>query len=469
MSMSCSYYMEDVDTRELPQRFLKVFAVILSHSNYAPVLDAAARMKTRCGRCAITCPVYQSTGEARDIPCNRSELLLRIYRRYFTLAGNFKARFGDFFVLTEEYINRMAEEYYRCTACRRCKLDCPLGVDHGLITHLGRWILGEVGIVPKALVVATREQLEGDSHNTSAIPVPAMMDTCEFLVEDAAEGYSLKIEFPVDVENTEYLFFPAVSDYLLEPDTLMGNAAVMMATGGSWAIGSHDFDGINYGLFYSDRLLDRIVSAEVAEVRRLGAKKILIGECGHASRSAKVFAPTFCGGEDAPPVVNIMEYTYDQWKAGNLKLKPDVILERVTYHDPCNLARSGWITEQPREILKHICADYVEMTPNREENYCCGGGGGTVSIDEIREFRTMIGGRAKADQIRATGAAICVAPCANCKKQIAEVCEDHEIDVQVCGLHDLILKAIDAPEFMIVPGNGEGAEERPVAAEGGDA
>ncbi len=291
----------------------------------------------------------------------------------------------------------------------------------------------------------------------------------EFLVEDAAEGYSLKIEFPVDVENTEYLFFPAVSDYLLEPDTLMGNAAVMMATGGSWAIGSHDFDGINYGLFYSDRLLDRIVSAEVAEVRRLGAKKILIGECGHASRSAKVFAPTFCGGEDAPPVVNIMEYTYDQWKAGNLKLKPDVILERVTYHDPCNLARSGWITEQPREILKHICADYVEMTPNREENYCCGGGGGTVSIDEIREFRTMIGGRAKADQIRATGAAICVAPCANCKKQIAEVCEDHEIDVQVCGLHDLILKAIDAPEFMIVPGNGEGAEERTVAAEGGNA
>ena len=198
-------------------------------------------------------------------------------------------------------------------------------------------------------------------------------------------------------------------------------------------------------------MLDRIVSAEVAEVSRLKAKKILIGECGHASRSAKVFVPTFCGGDDAPPVVNIMEYTYDQWKAGKLKLKKDVIKERVTYHDPCNIARSGWITEQPREILKHICADFVEMTPNRQDNYCCGGGGGTVSIDEIRKFRTLTGGKAKADQIRATGRQDLVAPCANCKKQVAEVIEDHELDCRVSGLHDLILLALDAPEFMKVP------------------
>ena len=457
MAIACSYYLEDLDGRELPRRFLDAFAAILAHSNYAPVLDVAARMKARCGRCADTCPVYQVTREKRDIPCERSELLLRVYRRYFTLGGNLRSRLGDTFDLDDAYINRMAEEYYRCTACRRCKLECPLGVDHGLITHLARWILAEVGITPKALVVATREQLDGKTHNTSGIPAPAMMDTCEFLVEDCADEHQLKIDFPVDVAGAEYVFFPAVSDYLLEADTLMGNAAVMMATGASWTIGTHNFDGINYGLFYSDRLLDRIVSNEVAEVKRLGGRKILIGECGHASRSAKAFVPTFCGGEAAPPVINIMEYTHAQWKAGKLRLKPDVIKQRVTYHDPCNIARSGWITEQPRDILKHICTDFVEMTPNRTENYCCGGGGGTVSIDEIREFRTLIGGKAKADQIRATGAEIVVSPCANCKKQVAEVCQDHDLDVRVCGLHDLILEAIDAPEFMIIPQDAETA------------
>jgi len=458
MAIECSYYLEDLDTRELPRRFLEAFAAILSHSNYAPLLDAASRAGLRCSRCAVTCPVYQASGDRRDIPCHRSALLLEVYRRYFTLRGNLSARFGYPFVLTEEHINTMAEEFYRCTACRRCKKECPFGIDHALITRLGRWILAEIGITPKALVVATREQLEGDTHNTSAIPAAAMKDTCEFLEEDCADEHGLKIEFPVDAEGSEYVFFPAVSDYLLEPDTLMGNAAVMKASGGSWTIGSKNFDGINYGLFYSDRMLGRIVSAEVDELRRLGGKKILIGECGHASRSAKAFVPTF-GGNEPPPVVNIMEYTYDQWKAGKLKLKPGVIEERVTYHDPCNIARSGWITEQPREILRHICADFVEMTPNRQDNYCCGGGGGTVSIDEIRKFRTTVGGRRKADQIRATGAKICVAPCANCKKQVAEVCEDNGLDVRVCGLHDLILKAIDAPDFMKTNGSAPESSE----------
>ncbi len=466
MAIQCSYYLEEVETRELPSRFLEAFAAILSHSNYAPFIDAAARMKLRCSRCAVSCPVYLASAERRDIPCDRSELLLKVYRRYFTVGGNLGARLGRPFVLTERYINRMAEEFYRCTACRRCRVECPMGVDHGLITRLGRWVLAEVGITPKALVVATREQLDGKTHNTSAIPAPAMRDTCEFLEEDCADLYGMRIKFPIDVEGAEYVFFPAVSDFLLEPDTLMGNAAVMTATGESWTIGTHNFDGINYGLFYSDRLLDRIVSAEVDEVRRLKAKKILIGECGHASRSAKVFIPTFCG-EGAPPVVNIMEYTYDRWKEGKLKLKPGVIQERVTYHDPCNIARSGWITEQPREILRHICADFVDMIPNRTENYCCGGGGGTVSIDEIRKFRTLTGGRAKASQIRAAGATICVSPCANCKKQVAEVCEDHGLDVKVCGLHDLILKAIDPPDFMRIDGSGaEGPDEANPREEG---
>lgn len=448
MTFECSYYLEPVDTTDLPQRFLDAFAAILQHSSYPMILEAASRVTSRCGRCTSTCPVFQASGEPRDIPCHRSELLLRIYRRYFTFSGTLKARLGAGFELDEAAINTLAEEVYRCTACRRCKLECPMGIDHGLITHLARWVLAEVGIVPKALVVATREQLEGKTHNTSAIPEAAMRDTCEFLEEDCADEHGLAITFPIDQQGAEYVFFPAVSDYLLEPDTLTGNAAVMTATGGSWTIGSRYFDGINYGLFYSDRMLDRIVSMEAEEVRRLGAKKILIGECGHASRSAKFFIRTF-NGPDAPQVVNFMEYTYQAWRDGKLELKADVITERVTYHDPCNIARTGWIIEQPREVLRHICTDFVDMTPKGRENYCCGGGGGTVSIDEIRPFRTKVGGAAKAEQIRRTGATLLVAPCANCKKQLAEVCEDHGLDhVKVVGFHDLVLLAMVAPEFM---------------------
>jgi Fe-S oxidoreductase len=83
------------------------------------------------------------------------------------------------------------------------------------------------------------------------------------------------------------------------------------------------------------------------------------------------------------------------------------------------------------------------MTPRGKDNYCCGGGGGTVSIDEIRAFRTSVMGKTKAEQIRRTGAKYVVAPCANCKKQLREVCQDHGLDeVEVVGLHDLVLKAL---------------------------
>jgi Fe-S oxidoreductase len=288
--------------------------------------------------------------------------------------------------------------------------------------------------------------------NTSAIPVPALRDTCQFLEEEFRDIYGVDVKFPVDVEGAEHVFFPAVSDYLLEPDTLMGNAAVMHVSGGSWTIGTGNYDGINYGLFYSDRMMERIVNRLVAEVRRLKGKKILIGECGHATRSAW-FVPTFCGAE-AVEVVNFLQYSGRALRDGRIPLKGKVIEERVTYHDPCNIARAGRITEEPREILRAICRDYVEMTPNRKENLCCGGGGGSVSIDEIRAFRTQKMGKKKAEQIRATGAKTVVAPCANCKKQLKEVCEDNGLDdVQIVGVHDLLLKAID---FGVEKPAGEG-------------
>jgi [DsrC]-trisulfide reductase subunit K len=448
--LNVRYHIEDFDVNDRPRRFLEAFAAILKHSNYKMALDHFIRMSAKCSRCAVTCQVYQATGNLEDIPCYRSELLLNVYRRHFTIGGLLKGRLIGSGYLTDEKIQEMAESFWNCTACRRCSLECPSGIDHGLITHLGRYILSEIGIAPRALVVSTREQLEGVTKNTSAIPVPALKDTLEFLEDEMLEEKNVQIKFPLDIEGTDYVFFPAVSDYLMEAESLMGIAAVFTATGDSWTTGTGYFDGINYGLFYSDRMLERVVKEVDKEARRLKGKNILIGECGHASRSAKYFIPTYCGGKDALPVINIMEYTYKVWKEGRLKFNPDIVAEKVAYHDPCNIARQRWIINQPRELLKAFCKNYVEMTPNGDNNICCGGGGGTVSIDEIRPYRTTIGGKLKADQIRKSGCEILVAPCANCKKQLRELVEDQRIDCQVVGLHDLIYKAIIFNDSQIV-------------------
>lgn len=434
-----------------PRRFLEIFAEILEHSNYGPVLDQFARLSARCNRCASACPVYEVTGEPTDIPCHRSHLLLDVFERYFTHRGRLKARLFGGFELTDEHIDEMAFASYRCTACRRCVLHCPFGIDHGLITHLARYVLAEMDIAPKALVASVRAQLESEARNTSAVPLIAFKDTLEFLEEELEETTGQPIKFPLDVEGAEYIFFAPVSDYIMEADTLMGIAAVLHQGGVSWTIGTKNYDAINYGLFYSDNWLEINLRNLVNEAHRLKVKKILIGECGHASRTAKGFINTYMG-DKALPVVSILEVTSQLLRESKLSLDPEALEGTATYHDPCNFARSGWIAEQPREIVRALFPRFVEMTPNRCDNYCCGGGGGTVSLDEIKEFRMKVGGLKKAQQIAATGADSVVAPCANCKKQIGELIDYHKLDVELTGLHDLFLKALVWPER-------EGAEE----------
>jgi Fe-S oxidoreductase len=452
------YHVLEKPGDNLVDRFLEAFAWVLEYTDYKPLLDSYCRSTAKCNRCAVACPILLASGDPRDIPCYRTNLLLDTYRRYFTMGGWVKARFTTPFELTEELLYEMGDVFYRCTVCRRCTRSCPLGFDHGLITRLGRYLLSLVGIVPKALQVSVQEQLEGETHNTSKVSRAGLLDVLSFLSEEMEESLGVKLDFPTDETDRDYVFFCAVSDYLMEPDTLMGNAAVLYAAGDwdRWTIGLCNYDGINYGLFYSDWHLERIIKRLVAEAKRLRAKTLLIGECGHASRSACQFVPVFAG-QDEMPVKSFIEYTLECLQQGKIRLDPDVVTEKVTYHDPCNIARSGWIVEQPREILRSFVKDFVEMTPNRRANYCCGGGGGLVSMDETYEWRMKVAGKVKADQIRATGAEILVAPCANCKKQLKELVEFHQIPCQVMGLHDLVLRAIDIP-------GGTSAKQRQAAA-----
>jgi len=245
----------------------------------------------------------------------------------------------------------------------------------------------------------------------------------------------------------------------MEPDTLMGNAAVLYAAGDwdKWTIGLCNYDGINYGLFYSDWHLENIIKQLVSEVERLKGQNILIGECGHASRAAHDFIPTFMG-KNARPVYNFMEYTLDCLRRGKITLDPTIVTEKVTYHDPCNIARSGWIVDQPREILRSFVPNFVDMAPKGEDNYCCGGGGGLVSIDELHGYRMDIAGKVKAEQIERTGAELLIAPCANCKKQLKEIVDHYKLPCTVMGLHDLILRAIE------IPGGKSPAERKEEAA-----
>ncbi|HID77157.1 MAG TPA: (Fe-S)-binding protein, partial [Planctomycetaceae bacterium] len=127
-------------------------------------------------------------------------------------------------------------------------------------------------------------------------------------------------------------------------------------------------------------------------------------------------------------------------QAGRLELDKSKNPQPVTYHDPCNFGRSCGITEEPRIILQASCADFREMYPNRAENWCCGGG--LSAMDDIHQFRMEISGRKKLEQILATGATNVATACSNCKRQLTQLMEYHQQQIEVGGVHDMLSRAI---------------------------
>ena len=87
------------------------------------------------------------------------------------------------------------------------------------------------------------------------------------------------------------------------------------------------------------------------------------------------------------------------------------------------------------------------MTPNREHNFCCGGGGGLNGIGRYRQQRN-IGLKVKRDQILATGAKLVISPCHNCLDAIRDLEEVYKIGIRWSFLKPLLINMIVVPEHL---------------------
>lgn len=115
---------------------------------------------------------------------------------------------------------------------------------------------------------------------------------------------------------------------------------------------------------------------------------------------------------------------------------------RVALHDPCNYVRAGEIVEQPRQILRACVAEVVELTPNRRESFCCGGGSG-ILMDEMLPVRLQLG-QTKAEQLQRVGPLdYLAAPCSICKAQLPPVLTHYGLEaIAVGGVLDLLGKSL---------------------------
>jgi Fe-S oxidoreductase len=141
-------------------------------------------------------------------------------------------------------------------------------------------------------------------------------------------------------------------------------------------------------------------------------------------------------GEIPFKVTSIVEKVREYLEEGKIKVRGGAITQPATYHDPCQIGRNGGIYDQPREILRMLATDFREMNPTREHNWCCGGGGGLVALDN-EDFRIK-SGKPKRDQIVATGAKVVVSACENCHMQLNTIKNGYGLDVEVRSLTELV-------------------------------
>lgn len=133
-------------------------------------------------------------------------------------------------------------------------------------------------------------------------------------------------------------------------------------------------------------------------------------------------------------VLNISEFLED-------KLNPEDMNEvnvKVTYHDPCHLARSQGITEEPRNILKNIKGvEFVEM---EKPDQCCGAGGGVKSgKPEIAEALADD----KVDMIEKLDVDYVVTICPFCEFNINDSLQKKNSKTSVINIMELLNKAYE--------------------------
>ena len=121
-------------------------------------------------------------------------------------------------------------------------------------------------------------------------------------------------------------------------------------------------------------------------------------------------------------MVSVFELLEEYITSGRIKVDKSKHPQLTTVHDPCNYVRKSQMSfgdhhgERARWITAQCCENMVEMYPNLLNNFCCGAGGGAWAMPYTEE--RLAYGKVKADQIKATGAELVIAPCHNCRDQI---------------------------------------------------
>ena len=419
----------------------------------------------RCGACADKCHFFIGSGDPKNMPVLRAELLRSVYRRNFTAAGKILRKIAGARDLTVNVLKEWWYYFYQCTECRRCSVFCPYGIDQAEITMMGRELTNLLGLNigwiagPIAACYMKGNHLGLEPHTITS--------SLEFFLEDIETITGIKITPTFNRKGAEILFVTPSGDLFANPGTYtaMGYLMLFHELGLDYTWSTYASEGGNFGFFTTNEMAKRLNYKIYAEAKRLGVKWILGGECGHMWRVIHQYMDSWNGPADfleepvspitgtkfenakAAKMVHIAEFTADLIKNGKLKLDPtrnDHL--KVTFHDSCNTARGMGLLEEPRYIIRNVCNQFYEMPEDtiREKTFCCGSGTG-LNASENMELR-LRGGFPRANAVKYVhehyGVNMVANVCAIDRATLTTSIDYWVPGVGVTGVHELVGNAL---------------------------
>ncbi len=396
-----------------------------------------------CGMCTDSCHYVQSNpGDVTMAPAYKADQIRKIFKRHIDWTGRVIPKWvGAKSLYTDEDLEELKDIVFgKCTNCRRCSINCPMGVDFATFNRMTRGLLVSVGVMPQGVSVVSKDQWE--IGNQMGVLKEDYLDTLEWMSEELeSELGTPDCAIPVDKMDADVVYSINPREAKYDPRTISDAAKIFYLAGENWTMPSEGWDMTNFGLFSGDDELGGSVARRLFDkVEELRGKSLVISECGHGYRSTRCEGPNWAkrdiGFEMESSVITMLRYI----KEGRIKVDKTKNSVPVTFHDSCNNARSCGLFEEPREVLNLVCTDFREMYPNRAENYCCTGGGGAMSMSEYTPNR-LKSGQVKADQLKATGAKIVVTSCHNCVDGLTDLIRHYKLDMQVNQLVGLVANA----------------------------
>ncbi len=419
----------------------------------------------RCGLCLYTCPVYAEEQNENYVARGRNHLLRETIDNPDDLVAGVEDRFS------------------KCLLCRRCTMVCPQGVRTDLLTVAARAECVKSGRLPfsksilfrkllkdrdrmkKAVRAASRFQwlLPASGEHEGRIPLPVRSEgkirhiplflaglgrgrqlpsiAGTFLSEQVQEinpppltvaRRSVRVAFFSGC-STEYCF-PEEGKALIRILNQQGVEVVFPKKQGCCGLpvlASGDLDTAreialhNLGIF-----LELNVDFVVTGCASCGST-LKEGWAAHLSRTEEERIRFEGFGKYVRDISELLVELADFRSLRFRSRLPEST--RVTYHDPCHLARYQGVVEQPRKILRQVFGrNFVEM----DDRGCCGMGG-SFSVEHYRLSKKIA--QKKIESIVATDADVVVTACPGCKVQLID-------NLKRCGLPQRVFDIVETVE-----------------------